>query len=385
MSQLTISASKLPLEKDSIFTIMSQLSQKHNAIDLSQGFPNFETDNLLKELVTKAMKTGHNQYAPMAGVPELRHEIVKKIEALYGKKYDENTEVIVTHGATQAIYSAITAFIHTHDEVIVFKPAYDTYEPSIKLNGGVPVLIQLKGLDFRVDWQEVEEKITSKTRMIIINSPHNPSGTLLSEADMQKLENILANTNIIVLSDEVYEHLVFDGNKHHSAVSFPQLAKRAIVCASFGKTFHNTGWKTGYCVAPQELMKEIRKAHQLTVFCANHPMQQAYAEYLKTPENYLNLGEFYQQKRDRFLELIKGSKFKAKASAGTYFQLLDYSEITRENDVEFAHRLIKQFGIASIPVSVFNIDAMDNKQLRFCFAKTDESLVKASEILNKIQ
>jgi methionine aminotransferase len=377
--------SKLIGEKDSIFSIMSQLGQKHNAIDLSQGFPNFETDDRLKELVTKAMKTGHNQYAPMAGVLELRHEIVKKIEALYGKKYDENTEVTVTHGATQAIYSAITSFVHQGDEVIVFKPAYDTYEPTIKLNGGVPVLIQLKGIDFSIDWQEVEEKITSKTRMIIINSPHNPSGTLLSEADMKKLENILKNTNIILLSDEVYEHLVFDGNHHHSAVSFPGLAERAMVCASFGKTFHNTGWKTGYCVAPEELMKEIRKVHQLTVFCVNHPMQQAYAEYLKTPEHYLDLGKFYQQKRDRFLGLIKGSKFKGNASAGTYFQVLDYSEITGENDIEFANRLIKEYGIATIPISVFNIDNIDNKQLRFCFAKTDETLVKAAEMLNKIQ
>ena len=385
MAQLNISTSKLPDEKDSIFTIMSQMARKYNAIDLSQGFPNFETDNRLKELVTKAMKSGHNQYAPMAGVLELRHEIVKKIEALYGKKYDENTEVTITHGATQAIYSAISAFVHKDDEVIVFKPAYDTYEPTIKLNGGVPVLIQLKGIDFRIDWQEVEKKINLKTRMVIINSPHNPSGTLLSEADMQKLEKILENTDIILLSDEVYEHLVFDENKHYSAVSFPRLAERAVVCASFGKTFHNTGWKTGYCVAPEGLMKEIRKVHQLTVFCVNHPMQQAYAEYLKTPENYLNLGKFYQQKRDRFQELMEGSKFKGKASSGTYFQVLDYSEITGENDIEFANRLIKVYGIASIPVSVFNIDNMDNKQLRFCFAKTDESLVKAAEILKKIQ
>jgi methionine aminotransferase len=361
------------------------MATKHNAIDLSQGFPNFETDDHLKELVTKAMKTGHNQYAPMAGVVDLRHEIVKKIEALYGKKYDGNSEVTVTHGATQAIYSAITAFVHNGDEVIVFKPTYDTYEPSIKLNGGIPVLIQLKGIDFSIDWQEVEGKITSKTRMIIINTPHNPSGTLLSESDMKKLESLLKYTDIILLSDEVYEHLIFDDNKHHSAFSFPGLAERAVVCSSFGKTFHNTGWKTGYCVAPEELMREIRKIHQLTVFCVNHPMQQAYAEYLKTPENYLNLGEFYQQKRDRFLELIRGSRFKGKASAGTYFQLLDYSDITEENDVEFSHRLIKQYKIATIPVSVFNIDNKDNKQLRFCFAKTDETLVKAAEILNRIQ
>lgn len=375
--------SKLPDQKDSIFSIMSQLATKHNAIDLSQGFPNFETDEQLKDLVNKAMRDGYNQYAPMAGVPELREQIVAKIDRLYGRKYNSNTEVTVTNGATQAINSAITAFVNKGDEVIVFKPAYDSYEPSIKINGGVPILITLKGQNFKIDWKEVEEKITSRTRMVIINTPHNPSGTVLEKEDMLKLENLLRNTNIILLSDEVYEHLIYDGRKHQSAALFSDLSSRAIICASFGKTFHNTGWKTGYCVAPAELMKEIRKVHQFVVFCINHPMQQAYAEYLKNPETYLHLNDFYQEKRDFFLSLIQNSKFNGIPSAGTYFQVLDFSEITTESDVEFAKRLIIDKGLATIPVSVFNVDEKDNKQLRFCFAKTNDTLKRAASILNK--
>jgi len=375
--------SKLPDQQDSIFAVMSQLATKHNAIDLSQGFPNFETDDKLKDLVNKAMRSGYNQYAPMAGVPELREQISAKINALYGKKYDTNTEITVTNGATQALNSAITAFVSKGDEVIVFKPAYDSYEPTIKINGGKPILIQLKGKDFKIDWQEVEEKISPKTRMVIINTPHNPSGTVLSKEDMLKLQALLMNTNIILLSDEVYEHLIYDGKQHQSAALFPDLSSRAIICASFGKTFHNTGWKTGYCVAPSELMKEIRKVHQFVVFCINHPMQRAFAEYLKDPEHYLYLNKFYQEKRDRFLSLIQNSRFKGTPSAGTYFQVLDFSQITSEGDVDFAKRLVVEHGLATIPVSVFNIDEQDNSQLRFCFAKTDETLEKAAAILNK--
>lgn len=380
---LQFTSSKLPDQKDSIFSIMSQLAARHNAIDLSQGFPNFETDEQLKDLVNKAMRDGYNQYAPMAGLPQLREQIVAKIDSLYGRKYDANTEVTVTNGATQALNSAITAFINKGDEVIVFKPAYDSYEPSIKINGGTPVLIQLQGKDFTIDWQEVESKISSRTKMIIINTPHNPSGTVLSREDMIKLESLLKDTNIILLSDEVYEHLIYDGNQHQSAALFPDLSSRAIICASFGKTFHNTGWKTGYCVAPAELMKEIRKVHQFVVFCINHPMQRAFAEYLKDPEHYLHLNKFYQQKRDKFLSLIQNSKFKGKPSAGTYFQVLEFSEITIESDVQFAKRLITDHQLATIPVSVFNIDEKDNKQLRFCFAKTDETLERAASILNR--
>ena len=302
--------SKLPTGKTSIFSVMSSLARKHDAIDLSQGFPNFETDAELKELVYKAMKDGYNQYPPMQGVLDLRMRIAEKIAALYDICYNFDTEILVTSGATQALYSAITALVHPGDEVIVFKPAYDSYEPDIKLAGGKPVLIELKGKDFKIDWQEVEAKITSKTRMIIINTPHNPTGTVLSKNDMQQLEKLLKNTNIILLSDEVYEHLIYDEEVHQSASKFPGLAERAIVCASFGKTFHNTGWKMGYCVAPEVLMKEIIKLHQATVFCVNHPMQRAFAEFLKNPDHYLSLGNFYQEKRDKFLELMQGKKFK---------------------------------------------------------------------------
>jgi methionine aminotransferase len=314
----------------------------------------------------------------------LRIRIAEKIAALYDICYNFDTEILVTNGATQALYCAISAFVHPGDEVIVFKPAYDSYEPDIQLAGGKPVLVELKGKDFRIDWEEVEQKITSKTRMIVINTPHNPTGTILDKSDMLHLEKLLKNTNIILLSDEVYEHLIFDEAQHQSASKFPGLAERAIVCASFGKTFHNTGWKMGYCVAPEVLMKEIIKFHQATVFCVNHPMQRAFAEYLKNPEHYLELGDFYQQKRDKFLELMQGSKFKGTPSKGTYFQVMDYSEITEEYDVDFAKRLITEYGLASIPVSVFNMDGKDNKQLRFCFAKTDETLEKAAEILHKL-
>jgi len=376
--------SKLPAGKTSIFSVMSGLARKYNAIDLSQGFPNFETDAQLKDLVYKAMKDGHNQYPPMNGIPELRERIIDKIDNLYGRKYNPESEIIFTNGATQALYCAITALVHPGDEVIVFKPAYDSYEPDIKLAGGKPVFVQLKGKDFKVDWEEVKAKITSKTRMIVINTPHNPTGTILDKHDMLQLEKLLKNTDIILLSDEVYEHLIFDDEEHQSASKFPSLAERAIVCASFGKTFHNTGWKMGYCLAPQVLMKEIIKLHQATVFCVNHPMQRAFAEYLKDPDHYLSLGNFYQEKRDKFLDLMQGSKFKGSPSKGTYFQVMDYSEITDEHDVDFSKRLITEYGLASIPVSVFNIDGKDHKQLRFCFAKTEETLEKAAEILHKL-
>ncbi len=376
--------SKLPQNKTSIFSVMSKMANDYEAINLSQGFPNFETDQKLKDLVTKAMNDGYNQYPPDSGVQVLREQIVKKIKSLYGKKYDENSEITVTSGATEALYAAITAFVHKDDEVIVLKPAYDTYEPTIKLNGGKPVQIQLKGENYKADWDEVRSAITSKTKMIIINTPHNPTGTILSEEDMLQLQDILSGTPIILLSDEVYEHLIFDKNKHQSASKFPELSERSIVCASFGKTFHNTGWKTGYCVAPEKLMKEIRKIHEVTVFSVNHPMQRAYAEYLKNPKNYLELSKFYQTKRDLFLNLIKDSKFTFTPSSGTYYQLLNFSGITDENDVNFAERLVKEHGLASIPVSVFNINEKDNSQLRFCFAKTDDTLEKAAEILCKL-
>lgn len=377
-------SSKLPSEEESIFSTMAKLAKKHSAIDLSQGFPNFSSDPKLKELVNTAISQGYNQYAPMAGVLELRERISEKIEKLYGHQYDINTEITVTSGATQALYSAITAFVNKGDEVIVFKPAYDSYEPTIKLNGGVPVLLELNPTDFSIDFEKLKNSITSKTRMVILNTPHNPSGTVLSKTEMLSLQEILNKTDIILLSDEVYEHLVYDGRKHYSASQFPGLASRSIICASFGKTFHNTGWKIGYCAAPSSLMKEIRKVHQQTVFCVNHPIQIAFAEYLKNPQHYFYLNDFYQEKRDRFLELIKDSNFTGKPAQGTYFQVLDYSKITQESDVQFAKRLVKEYKLATIPISVFNKDQKDNMQLRFCFAKNPETLEKAAEILNKL-
>lgn len=384
MSAVNLPGSKLPNEQESIFSTMSKMAADHEAVDLSQGFPNFETDALLKDLVTRAMKAGYNQYAPLAGIPELRQEIANKIKKLHGHQYDPETEVTVTNGATQALYNTITALVDKGDEVIVLKPAYDSYEPTIKLNGGTPVPVQLKGPDFKIDWELLKQKISWRTRMLIINTPHNPSGTVLSKEDMKQLERLLDGTDILLLSDEVYEHIVFDGVKHHSASSFPKLAKRSVVCASFGKTFHNTGWKMGYCVAPEAIMKEIRTVHGLNVFCVNHPTQRAFAEYIKNPEHYLPLGEFYQAKRDLFLSLIKDSRFKWEPSKGTYFQLLDFSEITKEADVDFAQRLIKEQKLASIPVSVFNLNNEDESQLRFCFAKTDHTLKQAAAILNEL-
>ena len=385
MSAINNFSSKLPDHKTSIFTVMSKMALKHKAVNLSQGFPNFETDEKLKDLVTRAMKNGYNQYAPLAGIAPLREQIVQKIEDLHGKKYDKDSEVTVTDGATQALYLAITAFVTPGDEVIVLKPAYDSYEPAIELAGGKPVLIQMQGKGYKVDWQEVESKITSRTRMLIINTPHNPGGRIFGKEEMEQLEKILMDTNVILLSDEVYEHIVFDGAKHWSASAFPELSKRAVVCASFGKTFHNTGWKMGYCVAPEELMVEMQKVMEVNVFCVHHPSQRAFAEYLQSPEHYLELGNFYQQKRDKFLSLVEDTAFKAAASQGTYFQLLDYSDISDEPDVDFAQRLIKDYGIASIPVSAFNKDQVDHKQLRFCFAKTDDTLEEAGKILKTVK
>ncbi len=373
--------SKLPGVSTTIFTVMSKMANQYHAINLSQGFPNFEASPELINLVTQAMKKGHNQYAPMPGLLSLREIIAEKTNTLYDSNYHPETEVTVTSGATQAIFTIIAAFINPGDEVIIFKPAYDSYEPSIELFGGTIVPIQLKTSIFTVDWKEVEAKITSKTKMVIINTPHNPSGSVLSKEDMLHLEKLLKDTDIILLSDEVYEHIIFDGQEHQSAALFPGLAERSFITASFGKTFHTTGWKMGYCLAPKELMAEFKKVHQFNVFCSNHPTQYALAEYLKTPENYLSLPNFYQEKRDLFLSLIKNSRFTFTPAAGTYFQLLNYVEITNEGDVAFAERLTKEHKIASIPVSVFNLNQQDDKVLRFCFAKTDETLKKAAEVL----
>jgi len=376
--------SKLPEVPTSIFSIMSALAHKENALNLSQGFPDFESDKNLINMVTKAMAHGKNKYAPMPGIFSLRQAIANKMEHLYGVSYNPETEITVTAGATQAIFTAIAATIKKDDEVIIFKPAYDCYEPTIQLFGGKAVAVQLDPESFTIDWKLVKSLISEKTRMIIVNTPHNPSGRIVSAIDMLQLENILKDTNILLLSDEVYEHIVFDGELHQTAALYPALAERTFITASFGKTFHNTGWKVGYCLAPKELMAEFRKVHQFNVFSVNHPTQVALAEYLKTPNNYLQLNNFYQQKRDLFLSLIKDARFEFTPSKGTYFQLLNFKNITDESDYDFAIRLTKEQKIASVPISVFNENGLDTKVLRFCFAKTDETLIKAAKILCSI-
>ncbi|WP_026451078.1 methionine aminotransferase [Aequorivita capsosiphonis] len=379
-----IKNSKLPNIPTSIFAKMSKMAANHNALNLSQGFPNFPSDPALNALVDQAMRDGFNQYAPMAGDFELRMEISEKIENLHNHFYNPDTEITITAGATQAIYTIIAATISKGDEVIIFTPAYDCYAPTVELFGGKIVPIQLKPPFYGVDWQEVADKISSKTKMIIINSPHNPSGTLLTKDDMLELQDLAEKNDLLVLSDEVYEHIIFDGNIHQSVSRFKALAERSFITASFGKTFHNTGWKMGYCAAPKYLMKEFQKVHQFVVFCVNYPFQKGFATYLKDANHYLKLSDFYQQKRDFFLHLMKGSNFKIIPSKGTYFQMLDFSEISNESDITFAERLTKAHKIATIPTSVFNEGKRDFKQIRVCFAKTDETLAEAAKILKEL-
>ncbi len=375
---------KLPHIGTSIFAKMSKMAADYDALNLSQGFPNFPSDPALNALVDNAMADGWNQYAPMAGDFELRMEISKKIENLHDHFYDPETEITVTAGATQAIFTIIAATIGKGDEVIIFTPAYDCYAPTVELFGGKIVPVQLRPPFYQVDWQEVENRISPKTKMIIINSPQNPTGMLFSEEDMLQLQDLAEANNLLVLSDEVYEHIIFDGETHQSASRFEALAGRSFVTASFGKTFHNTGWKMGYCAAPEILMKEFQDVHQFVVFCVNHPFQKAFATYLKDKTHYLKLPDFYQQKRDFFLHLMEGSRFRIIPSKGTYFQMLDYSEISDESDIAFAERLTKESKIATIPTSVFNMGGKDFKQVRICFAKTDETLAQAAAILKSI-
>lgn len=376
--------SKLPHLGTTIFTKMSKLAHEHKAINLSQGFPDFSPDTILLEEVTKAIHSAKNQYAPLQGIFSLRQTLCYKLNKLYGSNYQPETDITLTAGATQAIFTAISAFVKAEDEVIVFKPAYDCYEPAIELYGGKPVLIQMQAPNYQIDWEKVAAKISSKTKMIIINSPHNPSGKILQQKDLEKLQQLVKDTNIIILSDEVYEHLVYDNQKHLSVARFPQLAERSFITYSFGKTFHVTGWKLGYCVAPKELMTEFNKVHQYNVFCVNHPMQVAINAYLQNEKHYLGLAEFYQQKRDFFLSLIKDSRLEFTPSQGTYFQTASYKNITQEKDTDFALRLIKEKGLATIPISVFNKNQQDDAMLRFCFAKKEETLKAAAEIINKL-
>ncbi len=377
--------SKLPSVGTTIFSIMSEMANEYNAINLSQGFPDFDISHKLINLVSDYMKKGYNQYSPMPGVMPLREIIAQKTEELYGAIYNPETEITVTAGATQALYSIISALIRENDEVIVFEPAYDSYVPAIKMNGGRAVQIKLKAPDYRIDWSEVNRFVNSNTKMMILNTPHNPTGTILSNDDIEKLKKVITGTNITILSDEVYEHIIFDGNQHNSIAKYPELAKRSVIVSSFGKTFHATGWKLGYCLAPEQIMKEVRKIHQFMVYCANTPIQYAVAEFLQNKEEYLGLGDLYQEKRDLFNNMLKGSKYEIIPSKGTYFQAIDYSKITDMQDKDFAIELTQKHGIASIPMSVFYHDKIKSNTLRFCFAKSRDTLEKAAERLLKAE
>lgn len=376
--------SKLPKVGTTIFTTMSALAREHNAINVSQGFPDFGCDMNLLDKATKYMQQGFNQYAPMQGAMQLRETIAEILHTCYNATYHPDTEITVTAGATQGIYTAIAAFIKEGDEVIVFEPAYDCYIPAIELHGAKAVPVQLTYPGFSIPWEEVIKAVNERTRMIIINSPHNPSGTTLTENDLKTLEILVKGKNILVLSDEVYEHMAFDGQAHQSVARFHDLRMQSLIVSSFGKTVHTTGWKIGYVAAPEFLMKEFRKVHQFLVFAVNHPFQLALAEYLQNKENYLELKHFYQQKRDLFRNLIGGSRFQIEPCTGTYFQLLNYSQITNENDCDYAIRLTKENKLASIPLSVFYTKNTDHHLLRFCFAKKTETLERAAEILVKL-
>jgi len=371
--------SKLPQHGTTIFTVMSQLANAHGAINLSQGFPDFDAPAGLLERVEHHLRAGRNQYAPMTGVPELREQIALKTAQLYGRTIDAESEVTVTSGATAALFCAIEACVHPGDEVIVFDPAYDSYDPAIRLAGGRPVHVPLVAPDFHVDWDRVAAAINRNTRMIVLNTPHNPTGAVLDERDMQILGHI------ILLGDEVYEHIIFDGRQHQSLSRRPQLAERSIVISSFGKTFHMTGWKIGYCVAPATLMAEFRHVYQFVQFCVVTPMQYALADFLASDAaHYLELPAFYERKRDEFCRLLGDSRLELTPSPGTYFQLVDYSNVSREPDTEFARRLTIEAGVAAIPVSVFCESPPDRHLLRFCFAKDSETLERATEILCRI-
>ena len=376
--------SKLPNVGTTIFTIMSALAQEHNAINLSQGFPDFDVDQKLKDLINYYVQNGYNQYAPMSGVLELRRAIRNKKQLLYGIDLNPESEITITNGATEAIFSTITALVNKGDEVIIFEPAYDCYVPAIELCGGIPVPIKYTFPSFTIDWNEVEHAITSKTRMIIINTPHNPSGSVLNKEDIATLEHLTDKTNILVLSDEVYQHLIYDGLRHESVFYYPNLYSRSIISMSFGKTFHATGWRIGYVIAPPELTSEIRKVHQYNTFSINRPLQHALAQYLEDPEHFLTLPSFYQEKRDLFTSLISDSKFDLLPCNGTYFMLASFDRISKLPDQDFARWLTKTHGVAVIPMSSFYSNQTDNKIIRFCFAKKEETLITASELINAV-
>ena len=363
---------------------MSALASEVGAINLSQGFPDYNCDPALIAMVNKAMKAGHNQYAPMAGLMALRQRLSAKTEKLYNAVYDPETEITITAGGTQAIFTAICCTVQPNGEVIVFEPAYDSYAPAIKVMGGVVKSLELEPPDYRINWEMVKRLITSKTRLIILNSPHNPTATILHQSDIDELSAIVKNQDIMILSDEVYEHLIYDGQTHHSMARYEELRKRSCICASFGKLFHTTGWKVGYCLAPAALMQEFRKVHQFLVFSVNAPMQYAIAEYLKDESCYLGLSEFFQQKRDYFRSAMEQTRFELLPCSGSYFQSVKYNKISDEKDTDMALRITKEFGVASIPTSAFYSRGTDYHVLRFCFAKKQETLDKAVHKLIKV-
>lgn len=383
-SSLTI-RTKLPHTGTSIFAVMTAMANRYDAINLAQGFPDFPPPGQLVEAVNKAMQEGHHQYAPLAGIPALRNAIAQKCLDDYKVKVDADEEVTVTAGATYGLFTAFQALLHEGDEVLVFEPAYDSYVPGIQLAGAVPVFVELHAPDFRIDWEQVKKHINARTRAILINSPHNPSGTCWTDEDARELEKLLDGSDILVISDEVYEHITFDGIRHHSILQYDGLRSRGIAVFSFGKTYHNTGWKMGYVVAPPEITHAFRTVHQFLLFSVNHAMQHALAEFLRdTPQHHRELPAFYQVKRDLFLSLIEPSRFTFSPAKGTYFQLLDYTTISDKSDTEMAEFLTREHGVASIPLSPFYKSGSQDKVLRFCFAKSDDTLQKAAALLCKI-
>lgn len=376
--------SKLPQVGTTIFSVMSGLATEHQAINLGQGFPDFPMNQDLMNLVTDVMNKGFNQYVPMQGYMPLREALAEKVSFLYGTAINPDSQITITPGGTYAIYTALTTILQPGDEVIVFEPAYDSYIPNIEINGAVAVRINLEFPSYKINWEQVRKSITNKTRAIIINTPHNPTGAVLSESDIQELRSCVEGTNIYIISDEVYEHLIFDGIAHQSILRYPDLLERAFVCFSFGKVYHCTGWKLGYCISSAEAMKEFRKVHQFNCFCCHTPSQVALASFLATKDAYLGLGAFLQQKRDYFIDLMKQTRFELLNSSGSYFITATYNKISDEGDKEFAIRMTKERGVATIPVSAFYKDGTDNKVIRFCFAKKEGTIKAAVERLATI-
>ena len=376
--------SKLPSVGTTIFTVMSRLATDLGAVNLGQGFPDFDCDPDLVEAVAKHMRAGRNQYAPMQGVPALREAIASKYQDFHGRRYDPETEVTVTSGGTEAIFDAVSAVIHPGDEAIVLEPCYDSYIPAIELSGGVAVIVPLRFPDYSIDWSAVRAAVTPKTRLLMLNTPHNPAGAVLGADDIRELTELVRQTDLLIVSDEVYEHIIFDGVQHESMARHPELAARSFVVGSFGKTYHTTGWKIGYAVAPAELTAEFRKVHQFVTFSTITPVQYGLADFLNSRKGLAELAPFFQRKRDLFLTLMEGSRFRPLKSRGSYFQLMDYSAITSERDADFAIRLTKEHGVASIPTSPFLSRSQPPLVLRFCFAKKDETLERAAERLRRV-